>query len=88
MKRLASIVVMVMLALSTPAQAHENFWQTIIKFHNIIHALEKLDKEDIEYEIERTIIHNLELWAQQKKFENNQKKLEKPVDILATDAIL
>jgi hypothetical protein len=77
MKRLASIVIVMMLALSTPAQAHENFWQIIIKFHNLIHAIEQMDKEDIEYEIERTIIYNLELWKQQKQFENNQKKVGK-----------
>ena len=71
------MIVMVMLALSTPAQAHENFWQAIIKFHNLVHALEQMDKKDIEYEIERTIIYNLELWKQQKQFENNQKKVEK-----------
>jgi len=76
-KRLASMIVMVMLALSTPAQAHENFWQTIIKFHNLVHALEQMDKEDIEYEIERTIIYNLELWKQQKQYENNLKKVGK-----------
>ena len=71
------MIVMVMLALSTPAQAHENFWQTIIKFHNLVHALEQMDKEDIEYEIERTIIYNLELWKQQKQYENNLKKVGK-----------
>ena len=77
MKRLASIVIVMMLALSTPAQAHENFWQTIIKFHNLIHAIEQMDKSQLEYEIERTIIYNLELWKQQKQFENNQKKVGK-----------
>jgi uncharacterized protein YeeX (DUF496 family) len=77
MKRLASIVIVMMLALSTPAQAHENFWQIIIKFHNLIHAIEQMDKEDIEYEIERTIIYNLELWKQQKQQENNLKKVGK-----------
>jgi len=76
-QRLASIVITMMLALSTPAQAHENFWQTIIKFHNLVHALEQMDKADIEYEIERTIIYNLELWKQQKQYENNQKKVGK-----------
>ena len=76
-QRLANIVITMMLALSTPAQAHENFWQTIIKFHNLVHALEQMDKADIEYEIERTIIYNLELWKQQKQYENNQKKVGK-----------
>jgi len=76
-KRLASVVLVMMLAISSPAQAHENFWQTIIKFHNLVHALEQMDKEDIEYEIERTIIYNLEQWKRQKQFENNQKKVGK-----------
>jgi len=50
-QRLASIVVVMMLALSTPAQAHENIFSMILKFHNMVHALEQLDKEDIEYAI-------------------------------------
>jgi hypothetical protein len=76
MKRLASIVIVMMLALSTPAQAHENFWQTIIKFHNLIHAIEQMDKSQLEYEIERTIIHNIEQWGKQKQQENKQKQQE------------
>jgi hypothetical protein len=74
-KRLASIVI-TMIALSTPAQAHENFWQTIIKFHNLIHAIEQMDKSQLEYEIERTIIHNIEQWGKQKQQENKQKQQE------------
>jgi len=54
----------------------------MIKFHNLVHALEQLDKDELEYEIEQTIIHNLEQWSKQKQFELNQKKLEKPVDKL------
>jgi hypothetical protein len=76
MKRLASIVIVMMLALSTPAQAHENFWQTIIKFHNLVHAIEQMDKSQLEYEIERTIIHNIEQWGKQKQQENKQKQQE------------
>jgi hypothetical protein len=76
MKRLASIVIVMMLALSTPAQAHENFWQIIIKFHNLIHAIEQMDKSQLEYEIERTIIHNIEQWGKQKQQENKQKQQE------------
>lgn len=54
----------------------------MLKFHNLVHALEQLDKDELEYEIEKTIIHNLEQWSKQKQFELNQKKLEKPVDKL------
>ena len=73
MKRLASIVVMVMLALSTPAQAHENIFSMILKFHNMIHALEQLDKEDIEYAIEQSIKKGLKEYEQQKQFEKSQE---------------
>ena len=72
-KRLASIVVMVMLALSTPAQAHENIFSMILKFHNMIHALEQLDKEDIEYAIEQSIKKGLKEYEQQKQFEKSQE---------------
>ena len=73
MKRLASIVVMMMLALSTPAQAHENIFSMILKFHNMIHALEQLDKEDIEYAIEQSIKKGLKEYEQQKQFEKAQE---------------
>jgi len=72
-KRLASIVVMMMLALSTPAQAHENIFSMILKFHNMIHALEQLDKEDIEYAIEQSIKKGLKEYEQQKQFEKSQE---------------
>ena len=72
-KRLASIVVMIMLALSTPAQAHENIFSMILKFHNMIHALEQLDKEDIEYAIEQSIKKGLKEYEQQKQFEKSQE---------------
>jgi len=65
---------------ATPAQAHENLFQVMLKFHNLVHALNQLDKDELEYEIEQTLIHNLEQWSKQKQFELNQKKLEKPVD--------
>ena len=45
-----------------------------------IKLLEK--RNELEYEIEKTIIHKLEQWSKQKQFELNQKKLEKPVDKL------
>ena len=72
-QRLASIVVMMMLALSTPAQAHENIFSMILKFHNMIHALEQLDKEDIEYAIEQSIKKGLKEYEQQKQFEKSQE---------------
>ena len=65
---------------ATPAQAHENLFQVMLKFHNLVHALNQLDKDELEYEIEQTLIHNLEQWSKQKQFELNQKKLEKLVD--------
>ena len=72
-KRLASIVITMMLALSTPAQAHENIFSMILKFHNMIHALEQLDKEDIEYAIEQSIKKGLKEYEQQKQFEKAQE---------------
>jgi len=72
-KRLASMIVMVMLALSTPAQAHENIFSMILKFHNMVHALEQLDKEDIEYAIEQSIKKGLKEYEQQKQFEKSQE---------------
>jgi len=76
-KRLASIVLTMMLALSTSAQAHENIFSVMIKFHNLIHSLEQMDKDQLEYEIERTIIYNIEQWGKQKQQENNLKKVGK-----------
>lgn len=76
-KRLASIVVVMMFAFSTPTHAHENFWQTMIKFHNLIHALEQLDKEDIEYAIEESIKKGLKEYEKQKQFEKSQENSEK-----------
>ena len=70
MKRLASIVIVVMLALSTPAKADDNPIKGLIILNNLIKALENVD---VKYEIERTIIHNLELYKQQKL---NEKRLE------------
>jgi cytochrome c556 len=75
-------VIIALCLYATPAQAHENLVKVMIKFHNLVHALEQLDKDELEYEIEKTIIHNLEQWSKQKQFELNQKKLEKPVDKL------
>jgi hypothetical protein len=69
-KRLASIVITMMLALSTPAQAEDNPIKGLIFLNNLIKALENVD---VKYEIERTIIHNLELYKQQKL---NEKRLE------------
>ena len=68
-KGLASIVITMMLALSTPAQA-DNPIKGLIFLNNLIKALENVD---VKYEIERTIIHNLELYKQQKL---NEKRLE------------
>ena len=73
MKRLASIVVVMMLALSTPAHADDNPIKGLIILNNIIEKLQSMDKAQIEYEIERTIIHNLELWKQRKL---NEKRLK------------
>ena len=72
-KRLASIVITMMLALSTPTYADDNPIKGLIILNNIIKKLQSMDKAQIEYEIERTIIHNLELYKQRKL---NEKRLE------------
>ena len=75
-KRLASIVLTMMLVLSTPAQAHENVFSMILKFHNIIHALEQVDKDTIEQAIEQTIIDGIKQYEQNKKIEQFEKSQE------------
>jgi len=71
MKRLASIVVVVMLALSTPAKADDNPIKGLIILNNLI---KKLQNIDIKYEIDRTIQHNLELWSRNKVYEKRLKQ--------------
>ena len=71
MKRLASIVVMVMLALSTPAQAEDNPIKGLIILNNILKNLKNID---LEYEIDRTIKHNLEVWSRNKVYEKRLKQ--------------
>jgi len=76
-KRLASIVITMMLALSTPAQAHENIFSVMIKLHDLIHALEQVDKDQLEQAIEQTIINGIKQYEQQKKieqFESQEKQ--------------
>ena len=68
-KRLASIVITMMLALSTPAQAHENIFSMMLKLHDMIHALEQVDKDQLEQAIEQTIINGIKQYEQQKKIE-------------------
>ena len=75
-KRLASIVITMMLALSTPAQAHENIFSVILKFHNMIHALEQIDKDSIEQAIEQSIIDGIKQYEQDKKIEKFEKSQE------------
>ena len=75
-QRLASIVVMMMLALSTPAQAHENIFSMILKFHNMVHALEQIDKDSIEQAIEQSIIDGIKQYEQDKKIEQFEKSQE------------
>jgi len=76
MKRLASIVVMVMLALSTPAQAEDNPIKGLIILNNILKNLKNID---LEYEIDRTIKHNLEVWSRNKVYEKRLKQGEKNI---------
>jgi|DEB0MinimDraft_10_1074344.scaffolds.fasta_scaffold11201_8 hypothetical protein len=71
MKRLASIVVVVMLALSTPAKADDNPIKGLIILNNLI---KKLQNIDIKYEIDRTIQHNLEVWSRNKVYEKRLKQ--------------
>ena len=75
-KRLASIVITMMLALSTPAQAHENIFSMILKFHDMIHALENVDKSTIEQAIEQSIIDGIKQYEQDKKIEQFEKSQE------------
>ena len=75
-KRLASIVITMMLALSTPAQAHENLFSMIIKLHDMIHALEQVDKDTIEKAIEQSIINGIKQYEQDKKIEQFEKSQE------------
>ena len=75
-KRLASIVITMMLALSTPAQAHENLFSVIIKLHDMIHALEQVDKDTIEKAIEQSIINGIKQYEQDKKIEQFEKSQE------------
>ena len=71
MKRLASIVAVVMLALSTPAKADDNPIKGLIILNNLI---KKLQNIDIKYEIDRTIQHNLEVWSRNKVYEKRLKQ--------------
>ena len=75
-KRLASIVITMMLALSTPAQAHENIFSMMLKLHDMIHALEQVDKSTIEKAIEQSIINGIKQYEQDKKMEEFEKSQE------------
>ena len=75
-KRLASIVITMMLALSTPAQAHENIFSMMLKLHDMIHALEQVDKSTIEKAIEQSIIDGIKQYEQDKKIEQFEKSQE------------
>jgi len=75
-KRLASIVLTMMLALSTPAQAHENIFSMMLKLHDMIHALENVDKDAIEQAIEQAIIDGIKQYEQDKKIEQFEKSQE------------
>ena len=75
-KRLASIVITMMLALSTPAQAHENIFSMMLKLHDMIHALEQVDKSTIEKAIEQSIINGIKQYEQDKKIEQFEKSQE------------
>ena len=75
-KRLASIVITMMLALSTPAQAHENIFSMMLKLHDMIHALENVDKDSIEQAIEQSIIDGIKQYEQDKKIEEFEKSQE------------
>ena len=81
-KRLASIVITMMLALSTPAQAHENIFSMMIKLHDMIHALEQVDKSTIEKAIEQSIINGIKQYEQDKKMEEFEKSQEKQGKII------
>ena len=81
-KRLASIVITMMLALSTPAQAHENIFSMMLKLHDMIHALEQVDKSTIEKAIEQSIIDGIKQYEQDKKIEEFEKSQEKQGKII------
>jgi PhoPQ-activated pathogenicity-related protein len=81
-KRLASIVITMMLALSTPAQAHENIFSMMLKLHDMIHALEQVDKSTIEKAIEQSIINGIKQYEQDKKMEEFEKSQEKQGKII------
>ena len=81
-KRLASVVLTMMLALSTPAQAHENIFSMMIKLHDMIHALEQVDKSTIEKAIEQSIINGIKQYEQDKKMEEFEKSQEKQGKII------
>jgi len=81
-KRLASIVITMMLALSTPAQAHENIFSMMLKLHDMIHALEQVDKSTIEKAIEQSIINGIKQYEQDKKIEEFEKSQEKQGKII------
>ena len=81
-KRLASIVITMMLALSTPAQAHENIFSMMLKLHDMIHALEQVDKSTIEKAIEQSIINGIKQYEQDKKIEQFEKSQEKQGKII------
>ena len=81
-KRLASIVITMMLALSTTAQAHENIFSMMLKLHDMIHALEQVDKDAIEKAIEQSIINGIKQYEQDKKMEEFEKSQEKQGKII------
>ena len=81
-KRLASVVLTMMLALSTPAQAHENIFSMMLKLHDMIHALEQVDKSTIEKAIEQSIINGIKQYEQDKKMEEFEKSQEKQGKII------
>ena len=81
-QRLASIVITMMLALSTPAQAHENIFSMMLKLHDMIHALEQVDKSTIEKAIEQSIINGIKQYEQDKKMEEFEKSQEKQGKII------
>jgi hypothetical protein len=73
-KGLAGIAVMMMLA--TPVQAHENIFSMMLKLHDMVHALEQVDKDTIEKAIEQSIIDGIKQYEQDKKIEEFEKSQE------------
>ena len=62
------------------AKAHENIFSVMIKLHDLIHALEQVDKHQLEQAIEQTIINGIKQYEQQKKieqFESQENSVKK-----------